>query len=68
MIFYTVLPVEDVFEDEEERQFVSASIGGCPVLVESLGEGRGRVERVLSTDPSHYMTPGVQPGSIVDLL
>ncbi len=68
MIFYTVVPIEDILDDEEERMLVPASAGGCTMLVEPLGEGRGRIERILSTDPHHFLTPELQPGSIVDLV
>lgn len=69
MIYYTVVPMEYVLEEQEdERSLVHAAVNGCPVLVEPLGEGRGRIERILSTDPSQYLTLGLQPGSIVDLI
>lgn len=70
MIFHTILPVDDVFQgfEEEERILVEAEIGGAKLLVEPLGDGRGRVERVLSTDPAHYLDVRFQPGGVIPLL
>ena len=65
MILYTVVPVEDVLQEEEERPLVPAALGDCLLLVEPLGDGRGRIERVLATDPQRYLDPALQPGTVV---
>lgn len=67
MIYYTVIPAEELFDEEEERSMVVASVKGCSVLVEPLGDGRGRIERLLSTDPADYLSGELQPGRVVDL-
>jgi len=68
VILYTVVPPEEIWEEDGKRRLVMASVKGCPVLVEALGEGRGRIERVLSTDPQHFIDPALQPGQAVILL
>lgn len=67
MILYTVVPPELLWEEEAERRFVEVRVGGVLVLAEPQGGSTGRVERVLSTDPGHFLNPSLQPGSIVRL-
>lgn len=69
MIYYSVVPTDEIFAEEEtERSYIHTAVNGCPVIVEPLGNGRGRIERVVSTDPSHYMTAGIQPGQVVSIV
>ena len=65
MILYTVVPPEEIFPEEEERTFVTARYQGVSVVVEPVGDGRARLERVLSTDPEDYLRSDLQPGAIL---
>lgn len=68
MILYTIVPPEELFdEDVEPVASVEASIHGTPALVTPIGEGKARIERLLSTDPDHFLDPALQPGTIVSL-
>lgn len=67
MMLHTIVPIEEVLrgfeaycEDKRERQIVD--INGVTMQVNVSGPGRGTVDRLLSTDPSHYLRPECQPG------
>lgn len=40
-------------------------VGGVTMLVSPNGDGTGRVERLLSLDPAHFLRPDCQPGTRV---
>lgn len=64
MILWTIIPVETILEDTEDegKEFVEVAWQGATLLVEPTGRASGRVERLISTDPVHYLNPSVQPG------
>jgi len=67
-MLYTVVPPEELFLDEgDPPALIEGAVGGVPVLVAPLGDGLARIERLLSTDPGHFLDPRLQPGSIVAL-
>lgn len=68
MILHTIVPPELLFEETERAPLIRASLGGVSVLIEPIGEGEGRIERLLSTDPQHFLQPHLQPGTIVKLM
>ncbi|MEW6448259.1 MAG: YlzJ-like family protein [Bacillota bacterium] len=66
MVLYTPLPPELVLEGlEPKRHFKEAVIGGIPAVVEEVSTGRGRLVRLLSTDPFDYLNPSLSPGKMV---
>lgn len=67
-MLYTIVSIDQIFEEPDDRTFVTAQFQGVNVVVEPMGEGRARVERILSTDPEHYMRIELQPGSILRLM
>lgn len=72
-MLYTIVPIETIFsENESETEGLSnhvseqtVQIGGATLLVEPDGMGRGKVKRVLSTDPNHFLDPRWQPGQTI---
>lgn len=65
MIIYTPLPMEIVLEETQSApapRFKKAFVGGIPVVVEETAPGRGRLVRLLSTDPFDYLNPALTPG------
>lgn len=68
MVLYTIIPPEEIFSDDAEPAQIEASMGGIRVLVTPLGDGTARLERLLSTDPDHFLVPELQPGTIVTLV
>lgn len=68
MVHYTIIPSEELFlGDEEPPALIAAAVSGVPVLVAPLGDGLARIERLLSTDPNHFLDPRFQPGTLVSL-
>ena len=69
MVLYTIVPPEFLFDDDDPEEVVpvKAAVNGVPVLVVPTGEGKGRIERLLSTDPDHFLDPLFQPGTVVSL-
>jgi len=67
LIFYTIVPIEELLSEEEDRSLVTATLNGRAVMVEPLGEGKARIERLLSTDPDDYLDGGLGPGNVVRL-
>lgn len=70
MILYTVLDIESVLHTPaEDAQGVleNAVVAGVPVLVRRTKNGNVSLERVLSTDPYHFLRPEFAPGSTLYL-
>jgi len=65
-MLYSIIPNEEIWaEDVQSPTFCEMVIGDCKMLVEQLQNGQGRIERILSTDPQHYLDPRYQPGQII---
>jgi len=67
LILYTVMPVEEVMQQEGKRQILEVRVKGRIIQVEPVSPTEGRVLRVISTDPQDFLDPGIQPGSLVSL-
>lgn len=69
MIYYSVIPAELALQDpsQERPETQEVMVDGVSMVVEMEGPGEGRILRLLSTNPSHYIDPRYQPGSRVRL-
>lgn len=70
MILYTPMQLELVLEGLEEmavQNLRSVKVNGVPALVQDEGTGRGKIIKLLSTDPSHYLNLDLAPGVIINL-
>lgn len=69
MIYYSVIPAEMALQDssQEEAETREITVDGVSMVVELEGSGEGRILRLLSTNPTHYMDPRYQPGSKIRL-
>ncbi|MCR4402150.1 MAG: YlzJ-like family protein [Firmicutes bacterium] len=68
MILYTVLPLEVVMDGmDKERTFVDVEIQGVKMTVEQLSSTEAAIVRIISTDPQHFLDPGLQPGTRIRL-
>jgi hypothetical protein len=68
LILHTIIPLEVVLDGSDSYQPVYSEIpwkGGGTLLVEDCGQNSVKVVRLLSTNPSDYLDPAVQPGSIL---
>lgn len=70
MILWTPMQLELVFEGLEDMgapEYGQVCHRGVPVLVERTKGGRGRVARLLSTDPRDYLNVEYTPGNLIDI-
>ncbi|PTM58935.1 YlzJ-like family protein [Desmospora activa] len=66
MIYYSVIPAETALTDETEISNVrEVSINGVMMQVEMIGPGQGRIQRLLSPEPHHYLDARYQPGQSI---
>jgi hypothetical protein len=67
MILYTMTPLDQIFPtpEEEYARYVAVNYNGVELLAEMQENEGYRVDRILSTDPAHYMDQSIQPGSII---
>lgn len=64
MILYTPMPPELVLKgmDDERPALEEVTIDGVTMQIEMNGLDRGKIVRLLSPDPMHYLNPDYAPG------
>ena len=70
VILYTPMQLELVFEGLEEMKHPEVrevTMDGVRLLIEDVGGGQGKVQKVLSTRPKDYLKPEFMPGAKVQL-
>jgi virulence-associated protein VagC len=68
MFLFTVVPEEIIFEEEYDvPQTVEISKNQMKLVIEPIGFTKGRIVRIISTDPYQFMEPAVQPGQEIIL-
>lgn len=70
MILYTPMQLELVLEGLEEMKHPEVrevTINGVQILIEDIGSGQGKVQKVLSTRPEDYLIPEFTPGAKIQL-
>ena len=68
MILWTPVPMEQVLEGFDANTYPKEEIGeieGIPVLLEKVEDGKRRVVRINSSDPTHYLNQAVYPGLVI---
>ena len=70
MILYTMMPQELIFPSEPDAFHHQCTImhEGVELLVETTSGDTGRIVRILSTDPQHYLDERFAPGTKISLL
>lgn len=68
MTFYTVLPLEQIFEGaiSTGQPTQEVSIQGMLMQVERLEGGQARIVRLLQCPLDKYLDPAFAPGAIID--
>lgn len=77
MMFYTIVPIEYIFgEDEPEQddpqknndndEEIEIKRGGVSLMVRPHLPGQYKINRIISTNPYDYLRPDWQPGAIVN--
>jgi hypothetical protein len=72
MFLYTIIPLEYIFEEEDEIDQTSKKgsdyeikKGSASLLVSSAIGGQARISRIIRTNPQDYLNPDWQPGAIL---
>ncbi|CAM4261680.1 YlzJ-like family protein [Paenibacillus typhae] len=68
MTFYTVVPLEQMFEGaySNGQQLQEVTIGGMLMQVEPLEGRQARIVRLLQCPLDKYLDPSFAPGAVVD--
>lgn len=69
MILYSIIPDSIVYGDSSfntATQMVELVHMGCRVEACPVSDHRYRIHRVISTNPTDFLNPQLQPGSIID--
>lgn len=68
-LLWSIVPTEFVFAstDAAAPKFRELKMEGATMVVEPLPGGMGRIERVISGNPQHYLRPEWQPGQYIAL-
>jgi hypothetical protein len=68
-MLYTIIPEEQIFPQEvETRKTTEIELEGVKMLVELTAPNQGRIVRLLSSNPYHFLNPKCKPGEIVEFL
>ncbi len=69
MIHYVAMPIELVIESMEkiDYNFVEMEIDGIKMILEPIEFNKGKIVRVISSNPYDYLNPLYQPGQIINL-
>lgn len=72
MLLYTIIPLEIIFDEEDEKHALVESPkeieiknGQTSIMCQQLPSGEMRVNRIISTNPQDYLNPHWQPGAIM---
>ncbi|MNC41370.1 hypothetical protein D3C75_901360 [compost metagenome] len=68
MTFYTVLPLERIFEGaiSTTQPTLEVTIQGMLMQVEQLESGQARIVRLLGCPLDKYLDPAFAPGTVID--
>lgn len=69
MIIYSTIPLEYIFEGYEQYQpkYEEVTYDGVQMLVEPTGPFQGKIVRLYSSNPQHYLDPRFQPGNLLHI-
>ena len=68
MLYYSIVPGEEIFaEEESELEFKEIEVAGTKLLLRLTGERKGKIAKVISSNPQDYLDSPYQPGTEVEL-
>lgn len=70
MILHTIVPQELIFQSSVEQSGEMAEMifyDGIPLVVESVDGSSYRINKILSTDPNHFLRADIVPGQVIQL-
>lgn len=70
MIIHSPVSPEIIWQDslQEKFQLVEDTIDGISMQILVTPDNLARIERILSTDPQHYLNSAYQPGNYLDYI
>jgi len=68
LILYTVMPMEEVMQQEERRNIMEVRLRGRTLQIEPVSPAMGRIVRLISTDPNDYLELRFAPGNMVSFV
>lgn len=68
MILYTEVPLEQVLDgiDRPPAATAEVTVGGVLMQIEPVSPYQGKIVRLLSPDPMHYLNPHYAPGQLIE--
>ncbi|MDF2723655.1 MAG: YlzJ-like protein [Paenibacillus sp.] len=68
MILYTEVALEAVMEGWgiEPPSYSEVTVNGVLMQVESISPYQGRIVRLYSPEPHHYLNPAYAPGQLIE--
>lgn len=68
MFLYTPMPLELVWETQDQKtEYKEIDYAGKTLLVEPSEQGKGKIIRMISSNPYDYLIPELQPGQEISL-
>lgn len=67
MLLYTIVPIEQIVDEEEIEPVRTVTHGGRTVTVRADVGGYGIIDRLISTNPYDYLDMRWQPGTRIPL-
>jgi hypothetical protein len=72
-MFYTIVPLEYIFEEEcendgqnkHEKEEIEIRKEGLSLMAQSIAPGEYKITRIISTNANDYLRPEWQPGVTV---
>ncbi|HHU48760.1 MAG: YlzJ-like family protein [Caldicoprobacterales bacterium] len=66
MILHTIVDHELIWKEEADTiELMEVTYKGIQLEVKRIEERKVVVNRIISTDPNHYLDPELQPGSTI---
>ena len=68
-LLWSIVPTDRIFGTEIHTEYMMRQVpsAAATLVLSDAGGGMGKVERLISTNPNHYLNPDWQPGSLVRL-
>ena len=67
-MLYSIVSEEIVFQGFEElKASKEISYQGKRLLVQPLSMTRAQIVQIISTDPSDFLSPELQPGTVIEM-
>jgi hypothetical protein len=67
MIIYTPVPPEIIWNEEEKKavEYREGLIAGIPVQLKIVDGQSPVIEKIISSDPAHFLNTACQPGRVI---